>query len=89
MQILKYPFGLGVDKLMIPIHGRGVLSVGMDYDSKYCLWVEVDPEGISVPIDVISFGTGFIAPDDDELQFVGTVIEGPYRWHVFVKRGGE
>ena len=89
MEIWKYKFELGRDRLMIPISGRGVLSVGQDYASDNCLWVEVDSKNIRVPIDIISVGTGFHAPDDDKLRFIGTISDGPMRWHVFTKRGDE
>lgn len=50
-----------------------------------CVWMEVDKARASTTITLYSVGTGFGAvPDDGE--YLGTIIEGPYVWHIYVKK---
>lgn len=84
-QIWKCEITYGLIQLFIPIAGRGILSVGQDHKRDNCLWVEVDPSKASVPVTVAIVGTGHEIPDDDQFRFVGTICDGPMRWHVFVK----
>ena len=84
-EIWKYTFEYGKTIHFIPITGRGVLSVGQDHKRENCLWVEVDPDKASVPVTVVVVGTGHKIPDDVLLRFVGTICDGPLRWHVFIK----
>lgn len=84
-EIWKFEITYGVIELHVPITGRGVLSAGQDHKRDNCLWIEVDPEKPSVPVTVAIAGTGHKIPDDHRFRFVGTICDGPMRWHVFVK----
>lgn len=83
-EIWKYEITFGSIQLHIPITGRGVLSVGQDDRRVNCLWVEVDPKALSVPVKIVIVGTGHIFSVDNSLRFVGTIDEGPLKLHVFV-----
>ena len=67
------------------------LSVGYDPSGDICVWAIVDPEaGIDEKIeyDILQIGTGwdFNQNELDNMEFIGTVKEGPYMWHIFVNQ---
>lgn len=70
------------------------LSVGYDPSGDICVWAIVDPEAETderVEYDILQIGTGWDFGQDelDRMEFIGTVKEGPYMWHVFVNQQGK
>lgn len=65
------------------------LSIGEDPSGNLCVWAIVDPDGISA-FDILLIGTGWDLEKErfNEMQFIGTVNDGPYMWHAFA-RGAE
>ena len=67
------------------------LSVDYDPSGNICVWAIVDPEaGIDekVEYDILQIGTGwdFSQNELDNMEFIGTVKEGFYMWHIFVNQ---
>ncbi len=67
------------------------LSVDYDPSGNICVWAIVDPEaGIDEKIeyDILQIGTGWDFSQDelDNMEFIGTVKEGFYMWHIFVNQ---
>ena len=67
------------------------LSAGYDPSGDICIWAIVDPEaGIDekVEYDILQIGTGwdFSQNELDNMEFIGTVKEGFYMWHIFVNQ---
>ena len=67
-----------------------------DYDSSgdICVWAIVDPEADideRVKYDILQIGTGWDLSQNelDNMEFIGTVKEGPYMWHIFVNQQGK
>jgi hypothetical protein len=46
-------------------------------------WAEVDPEAPTLRVDVITVGTGWDIPES--AKHVGTVLDGAFVWHVYVR----
>lgn len=67
------------------------LSADYDPSGNICVWAIVDPEaGIDekVEYDILQIGTGwdFSQNELDNMEFIGTVKEGFYMWHIFVNQ---
>lgn len=67
------------------------LSVDYDPSGNICVWAIVDPEaGIDekVEYDILQIGTGwdFSQNELDNMEFIGTVKEGFYMWHIFANQ---
>ena len=67
------------------------LSAGYDPSGNICIWAIVDPEaGVDekVEYDILQIGTGwdFSQNELDSMEFIGTVKEGFYMWHIFVNQ---
>ena len=67
------------------------LSVDYDPYGNICVWAIVDPEaGVDerVEYDILQIGTGLDFSQDelDNMEFIGTVKEGSYMWHIFVNQ---
>lgn len=90
MKVWKYPIPFGVSMIDMLV-GAKILSVGLDPNpgaSSCCCWVLVDPQqGETCPVPMYVVGTGHLLPVDGPrlavLRFLGTVEDGPFRWHVF------
>lgn len=70
------------------------LSVDYDPSGNICVWAIVDPEaGIDekVEYDILQIGTGWDFSQDelDNMEFIGTIKEGFYMWHIFVNQPGK
>lgn len=50
------------------------------------VWVEVDPNESPAAITIFSIGTGHGAVPE-HAQYLGTVIDGDYVWHVYWAEG--
>ena len=82
--INKYPISLGLTKFPTP-KNRRVLSVGYD-ENQNILYVcaLVDTNSAEMETEVFAVATGGVVPGPD-WSFVGTVIDLPLEWHVFVR----
>ena len=60
------------------------LSVAVQ-NEMVCLWFECDPSQPKKINTVYCVGTGFGAIPDEGYSFIGTVVDGPYVWHLYRK----
>lgn len=82
MTIYKYPLKrAGVQKVTMP-HGARLLHVAMQ-NGQPTLWAHVDDGVVRVDRLIAVIGTGNPAPDPDESEYVGSVFDGPFVWHIF------
>jgi hypothetical protein len=58
-----------------------VLSVGKDPNGDLCIWVAVNHESPARGVEFCVVGTGNSLPHVGD--FIGTVNDGPFVWHVF------
>ena len=70
------------------------LSAGYDPSGDICVWAIVNPEAEKkkkVEYNILQIGTGwnFSQNELDNMEFIGTVEEGPYIWHIFVNQPGK
>ena len=70
------------------------LSAGYEPSGDICVWAIVDPEAETderIEYDILQIGTGWDFSQDelDSMEFIGTVKEEPYTWHIFVNQQGE
>ena len=70
------------------------LSAGYDSFGDICVWAIVDPEADvdeRAEYDILRIGTGWDFSQDelDNMEFIGTIKEGPYMWHIFVNQPGK
>ena len=70
------------------------LSAGYDPSGDTCIWAIVDPEASideKVEYDILQIGTGRDFSQDglDNMEFIDTVKEGSYMWHIFVNKPGK
>lgn len=70
----------GKQIITVPAYGK-ILSVQLQA-GVVCLWVEVDPTLPRVKRTIRIFGTGH-PMNEEERQFIGTVQQGQFVWHVF------
>lgn len=92
LTVYKYPINPSDEKIELKIPGGGnILSAGLDPVNRLCVWALVDPDEEDCTTNIYCVGTGWpidwIMEEEDALNFVGSVKDGPYMWHVFV--GGE
>ena len=93
IQIYKYPV-LGAE--VSPVQeiefskGAEILSAGYDLNGDLCVWATHNDDAEKVTRNVYCIGTGWPLDKiilEDNFQFLNTVKEGPYVWHIFC--GGE
>ena len=92
LTVYKYPINPSDEKIELKIPGGGnILSAGLDPVNRLCVWALVNPDEEERATNIYCVGTGWpidwIMEEEDALNFVGSVKDGPYMWHVFV--GGE
>ena len=91
--VWKFPLTVtDVQEVLMPT-GAQFLHVDVQvpnaYEREFTLWALVDPQAPKVARRIVVVGTGNPAPDDaDGAEFVGTVMDDPFVWHVFVKAEG-
>lgn len=80
--IWKYPIRVTDEQyLIIP---RGATPVHLaEQDGTLCIWALVDPTKVPHEYTVRVYGTGH--PIDEKLEqvHIGSVLKGPFVWHVF------
>ncbi len=82
--IYKYALQpIGEQRIEMPEHHK-ILSAGLDPGGQLCIWVLADTKGSPRGRMVYGMGTG--NPWHEMafgLDFIGTVNDGPFMWHVF------
>lgn len=92
-QVWKYRLELVGHQVLHMPAGAELLHLGIQPastvadDSSIVLWADVDPAVGVVPREFYVRGTGHGIPDDVQ-QYVGTVQQGSFVWHVFERRVG-
>ncbi len=76
----------------VPV-GAEFLSVGaqnagiVPHARELQMWARVDPAARRQTLRLRVVGTGHPCEDTDNLPFLGTVIDSPFVWHVFLEVG--
>lgn len=87
-KIFKYPLEDQITITTIPSPAIFV-SLGLDANGVSCVWFIVDENSNEYyNFYFHKYGTGWIIDRDfyTKANFLGTVVEGPYVWHVFSSR---
>lgn len=64
--------------------GARPIHVGTDPTGVRSVWMEVNPdEDIEKPVVLYIVGTGHPLPDIAFAVHVGSLVEGPFVWHVY------
>jgi len=87
--IHKYPLELTERQTIKHLPCFTPAHVGLDPSGALCLWAEVDliDSAPICSIDVEIFGTGHTIPPPPHhwaRQFVGSVVQGSFVWHVYL-----
>lgn len=83
--IYKYPLILeGRQTLALPLMFFTPLDVQFQGD-QLCLWALVEPDSQTFTVDIYIYGTGQTIPGLPG-EYLGTVQQGQFVWHVFMKR---
>ncbi len=61
--------------------GARAISVGLQ-NGFVMVWFEIDPDKPLGRLRLYSVGTGF-GRVPDNARFIGTIIDGPYIWHIY------
>ena len=81
--IWEFPLAQTDHRLRIPMpFGATLLHVGYDPLGALCVWALVDPAEPQSPRRLHVIGTGQPCDYAAE-QYVGTVLDGSFMWHVF------
>jgi len=81
--IWKYELEI-TDEQVIEIPRLSTILSVANQGGKLCLWVEVDPSQRTVARHFLIVGTGHpITVDANLRRFIGSVLIGPFVWHVF------
>ena len=82
--IFKYQISYSAPtEIQLPMDSK-VISADLDPHGDLCIWALVDPENTMIPRVFMVVGTGWSMEDEiDNWEFIGTVRQGPYMWHVF------
>jgi hypothetical protein len=79
--IWKFPLKTTDDQNVVG-HGTRIVSAGLDPDGVLCAWAEVDGDEPVVVVEIAIRGTGHALPAKN-FEFVATVRDGSFMWHVF------
>ena len=80
--VYKYPIELDdLQKIQMPIKSN-ILTVKIQ-DGKLCLWAEVTPEFEIEPVLIKVVGTGHRDFIEEWDQYIGTVQDDRFVWHVY------
>jgi hypothetical protein len=81
--VFKYPLTITDLQLFNLPAGATFLHAGPDPYGDICLWAAVDTNEPIEPVKIRVVGTGNAMPDSEQLEFIGTVLDRMYVWHVF------
>lgn len=92
--VYKYPIQPSLEKIELRIPGGGpILSAGLDPIGVPCIWAIANTDDSDEIVTVYCVGTGWpldwIMEEQDNLNFVDTIKQGIYVWHVFTANKGE
>ncbi len=65
--------------------GCTILHVDVDPNDKLCLWALIDLAAPLKTVEIMNVGTGIEHPPLDNWTFLGTVVQGPWVNHLFIK----
>ena len=82
MKIYKYPLDLADQQTISMPEGAEMLSVGLQRD-RIVLWAMVNLEMANRDYIFRIVGTGNDVPEN--LQYLGTVQQSTYAWHIFLE----
>ena len=82
--IYKYPIEIMDSQIVTMPIGSHALSVQMQ-DNQLCIWVLLETSLVSWNRQVRIFGTGNPINLKDRWEFLGTVQDDYYVWHVFIE----
>lgn len=83
-EIWKFLVNLHIDGVSMP-RGARILSAQLQGD-ELCLWAEVCPKNPLTKYDFKIRGTGHQYLPSDGLEYLSTVQQGYFAWHVFVDK---
>lgn len=88
LTVYKYSIRPSEEEIKLSIPGGGpVLSAGVDPIGQLCVWALADTDKPEEDVSVYCIGTGWpldwITEQEEALNFVGSLKDGPYMWHVF------
>ncbi len=83
MTIWKYKLELVAEQKIQVREGANALSVGLDPNGDLCVWVELKPGNPPATIKIQIVGTGDESNKTSFPNFIGTVVQGRYVWHVY------
>lgn len=84
--IYKYPLEI-TDEQVIKISlfkyiCESIVRVDLDPLGQPCIWCEVETTSKPLPVIIFIVGTG--NPIPDEAKHIGSFIQGPFVWHVYL-----
>lgn len=88
LAIFKYEIHPDIQKITHQsFKGAEVLSCGLDGNGNLSVWALVETEEDPAELSFYCVGTGWdlthLLPDEVDINFVGSVTQGGYVWHVF------
>jgi hypothetical protein len=84
--IHKYPFKIDDEQIIkMPICNCDVIHVGLDPVGVPCIWAIVDPNQPICDVPLAVRGTGHAVPST-RYKHIGSFIDYPCMWHVFLFR---
>ena len=82
--IHKYPLEI-TDRQTITIpNGYQIAHIGLDPQGDPCIWAAVNTDRSRIPIEVFIVGTGNPIPKNIENRHIGSFVQAPFVWHVFL-----
>ncbi len=68
--------------IQLPICSR-ILTAQVQFPGDICLWYECDPEAEKECRHFVIVGTGHKIPDTHRLNYIATVQQGAFVWHIY------
>jgi len=84
--VWKYVLGDDMDRaLNVTLSAPRIVFVGLDPASdRPAVWIEHIEDGTAnVAVALTAIGTGWVTPDHS--SHVGSVIQGPFVWHIYAR----
>lgn len=89
LTVYKYAVAPSLETIDLDIPGGGpIISAGIDPGGNVCVWAMVDTDEPEEKVRILCVGTGWpldaiMNEEANGLNFIGTVKEGIYMWHLF------
>lgn len=84
-KVFKYPFDILTIQIIELPEGARPIHVGLDPNGRCCLWCIVHPDHRLVRRRLIVVGTGQRLGEAAEYSHVGSFLQTPFMWHVFLE----